>query len=322
MTIFAVDNTEFGWDEVVIAAEAWGEWKPFFEIARQSLACLRWAEKRSQMPGAAEMREEATAFRYARNLISGEETRSWLERWDITVDDWMNYLRGRVMRERWADRLKEIAAAHPSPDNEVIDVIKCYAVCEGKLGQWAHKLAGRAAVAARSGLPAAGKPSAALTPRELVDRIETEFEWQRQQTLSQKLIETKIADCRIEWIRVNSRYVWFPEERIAREAAFCVREDGLTLDEVAYDARGIVQQWNFYLDEIDASLRPYFLATRAGDCLGPIKMIEGFPVFSIVAKTMPITSDPNIRQRAERAIVTSFIEHEINERVKWADVLR
>lgn len=316
MTIFTVEGHEFGWDEIIIAASIWGEWQPFVETTRQSLACLRLATTTGQIPPAAEMRDATTAFRYAHNLISAEDARNWLARWDVTVEDWMNYLRGQSLRERWAARLGEIVAAHPISDREVAEVIRSHAICADKLGEWAIRLAGRAALASTSGALSAGDQS----PFDLITRIETEFKRQQQQTATPKLIETKIADHRLDWIRFDCRYVWFGEERIAREAAFCVTEDGLTLDEVACDARGIVQHWNFYLDEIEASARPHFLTARQGDWLGPIRMLKGFPLFSILAKRMPAADDPHVRERAERAIIASFTKQAINERVKWVIV--
>jgi hypothetical protein len=312
MTMFTIEGREFGWDEIAVAAEVWGEWPPFVESVRQSLACLRFANRTGQMPPADEMRQIANAFRYARNLISAEDARSWLARWQITVEDWMNYLRGQSLRDRWAMQLKDIVAANPVGDEEVAQAIKRHAVCADKLGQWAVRLAGRAAVAANSGSLDAGESS-----RDLIARIETEFERLRQQMVTSKLIETRIALHRLDWIRFDCRYVWFGEERIAREAAFCVIEDGLTLDEVAWDARGIVQQWDFYLDEIEPLARPHFLAARQGDWLGPVKLLEGFPLFSILAKRMPSADDPRIRERAEQSIIASFTRQAINQRVRW-----
>ncbi len=314
MTLFAIKDQEFGWDEIAVAAEVWSEWQPFVESTRQSLACLRLATRTGQMPPAAEMREATTAFRYAHNLISTEDARDWLARWEVRVEDWMNYLRAQWLRKRWATRLGEIVAAHPISDREVAEVIKSHAVCADKLGEWAVRLAGRAAVASHLG----SFDVCDQSPRDLIARIETEFERQQQQAVTPKLIETKIANNRLDWIRFDCRYLWFPEERIGREAAFCVTEDGLTLDEVACDARCRVQQWNFYLDEIEASARPHFLAARQGDWLGPIRMMEGFPLFSILTKRMPAADDPHIRQRAEQAIIGGFIQQAINERVKWA----
>lgn len=313
MTMFSIENREFGWDEIVIAAEVWGEWQPLVESVRQSLACLRLAANTGQPPSAAEMREAANSFRYAHNLISAEDARNWLARWEMTVDEWMNYLRGQLLRERWATRLGEIVTANPVSDHEVSQVIKGHAVCADKLGEWAVRLAGRAAMASHFG----SFDVCDQSPRNLIARIETEFERQRQQAITPKLIETRIAAHRLDWIRFDCRYVWFPEERIAREAAWCVTEDGLTLDEVACDARGIVQEWNFYLDEIEASTRPHFLAARQGDWLGPVKMMEGFPLFSILAKRMPAADDPQIRERAQQAIIASSMQQAMNERVKW-----
>jgi hypothetical protein len=320
MAIFAIEDQEFGWDEIVAAADIWGEWQSFVDNVRQTLACLRSAAKIRQMPTAGETREAANAFRYSRNLISAEDARRWLARCEITVEDWMNYLGGQLLHERWAGRLTEIVTANPISNDEVQEVIKSHAICAGRLDDWALRLAGRAAIAARAGRLWAGEPSPSRSPRDLIARIEAEFERQRQQTITPTLIETKIADRRIEWIHFDCRYVWFPEERIAREAAFCVKEDGLTLDELAYDALGVVQQWNFYLDEIEAPARPHFLAARRGDWLGPIRMMEGFPLFSILAKTMPAADDPQIRERAEHAIISVLMKQAINERVHWAQL--
>ncbi|MGH9935582.1 MAG: hypothetical protein ACREAM_05000 [Blastocatellia bacterium] len=313
MTVFTVNDTEFGWEEMIAAAEVWGEWRPFVEQTRQSLACLLLAAETGQMPSGNEMREAATAFRYAHNLISADETQAWLSAWGMAVDDWMNYLRGQLLRERWANRLDEIVIAHPVSDEEAAEVIKKHAVCSEKFAEWARKLAGRAAVAAKSGLAA----SPGESPGELIERIEAGFEAQRRLAVTPNLLEAKIADHRLDWIRFDCRYLWFPEERIAREAALCVIEDGLTLDEVAYDARGIVQHWDFYLDEIEENVRPRFLAARTGEWLGPMKIMEGFPLFTIVNKQMPTESDPMIRDRAEQCIINSLIEKEMNERVRW-----
>lgn len=313
MNVFTVADKTFGWNEIAVAAELWGTWQPFVHETRQALACLAYATQTNQPALNEAVKEAATAFRYAHNLISAQETQAWLNAWRMTVEDWMNYLRGQLLRERWAGKLDQIVAAHPIGDEAVQAVLQHHAVCAGKFDAWAQKLAGRAAVTAPSG----SLDASDLNPRNLVARIETEFDRLCQQALTPQRIAAKIADHQLDWIRFGCRYVWFPEERLAREASFCVREDGLTLDEVAHDARGIVQQWDFYLDEVDAAARPQFLATRQGDWLGPVRLLEGFPLFAIERKQMPHSDDPCIRQRAEQAIVMSLIEAESNKRVKW-----
>lgn len=312
MTVFTVANREFGWDEIVIAAEVWNEWQPFIETTRQSLACLQLAEKSNQLPKPAEIRDAATAFRYAHNLISAEETNAWLQRWQISVDDWMTYLRGRCLRDRWAGQLDEIVAACSISDDSLTAVIKHHAVCSDRLRDWAIKLAGRAAVAARS-----SDFFTIQSSIDLITHIESEFEQKRQQTITPKLIENQIAHHQLDWICFDCRYLWFAEERVAREAAWCVSEDGLTLDEVAQEAHGEIKSWKVYADEIDVQVRPYFLAARQGEVLGPLKIWQGFPLFSLLNKKLPAVDDPQIRARAEHSILASFTEHAIFEQVKW-----
>jgi hypothetical protein len=313
MNMFTVETREFGWDDVVIAAQVWGEWADFVETVRNALACLRFATKTERLPSSAQMRETANAFRYARNLISGEETRVWLETWGMNVELWMDCLRGQYLRQLWAVRLKEIGECHRITDGEVAAQIRTYAVCEGKLEQWAHKLAGRAAVAASKNL----LRDESLSARQLIKNIEAEFQLSRATKISPKLIEAKIAAHRLDWIHYECRCLWLSNEKVAREAAWCVSEDGLTLDQVAVEAKGELRQWSFYADEIETSVRPYFLAARQGDLLGPWKLREKYPLFSLLNKRLPQSNDPHVVTRAEQAIVSSILEQAVNERVKW-----
>src|SRR5262245_36242643 len=118
MTVFTINETEFGWEEIVAAANAWGEWQAFVLSVRQSLACLRYASEINQLPTAGEVREATTQFRYAHNLISAEDTQLWLDRWEMTANDWMNCLRGQLLVQHWGTRLSEIVAAHPISEDD------------------------------------------------------------------------------------------------------------------------------------------------------------------------------------------------------------
>jgi hypothetical protein len=318
MTMFTIANRNFGWPEIVIAAQVWGEWQPFIESVRQSLACLRWATKNNELPQASELRQAATAFRYAHNLISAEEANQWLRRWEMTIEDWMNFLRGQLLQGCWAQHLDEIVAAYPVSDQEVTEVTKRYAVCADKLRDWAVKLAGRAALAAGSDELNVGKHFTISSSDDLIVAIEAEVKRQQKESITAKLIESKIAHHRLDWMHFDCRYLWFAEERVAREAAWCVSEDGLNLDEVASQAHATVQLWNFYADEIEEPVRPYFLAARQGALLGPLKIRQGFPLISLLNKQLPQIDDPQIRARAEKAIIASLTEQAMNQRVKWS----
>ena len=103
------------------------------------------------------------------------------------VEDWMNYLRGRLLRDRTC-RLSENRRGKFVSDEEVAEVIKCHAVCAGRLGDWAVKLADE-----RPLLEAAGSRRARLhtrTPRDLV-RNRWRVRTATANIRHSKLIETK-----------------------------------------------------------------------------------------------------------------------------------
>jgi hypothetical protein len=49
-------------------------------------------------------------------------------------------------------------------------------------------------------------------------------------------------------------------------------------------------------------------------------MQEGFPLFALDKKSMPSAADPRIHKRAEQAILASFMDNAMNERVQWVSL--
>lgn len=304
MSIFSINETEYGWEEILAAARVWGEWDEALLQVRQGAA----AQRRGN-PSPADVQAAATQFRYKHKLISGQEAQQWLASWNLTVEEWMGYIRRELSRQQGAASDEETSI----PDAEIAAATHVDVICSGRFARWARKLAGRAALAEKSGKRIDPQSS----PRARIEQLEAIYLRECEQAVTLARVQNTIADHRMEWIRFDCRYVWFPEERIAREAAMCVTTDGLSLDEVAYDSRSLVQHWNFYLDEIESPIRPHFLAARAGDWLGPIPMLEGFPLFAIERKSLPTSGDPRVYERAEASILKNLLDLEMNNRIQW-----
>jgi hypothetical protein len=313
MTLFIVNEIEFDWDDILAASQVWGEWDEMLSQARRGVAAERRASLRGDGPSSGDVQAAATRFRYEHNLISGQDAQLWLERWGLTVEDWMGYFRRELLRRQWGDRLERMTEQEAVPDDELAKVMRAEVLCSGRFAMWARKLAGQAAVSAKAGAQLERQAST----RGRIEHVEIAFQNEIVRATTPTRLQAIIADHRMDWMRFDCRYVWFPEERIAREAAHCVAADGLSLDDVAFDARSIVQHWDFYLDELETPVRPHFLAARAGDWLGPIQMMEGYPLFAIERKRPPTSEDPRIRERAEASIVKNLMEQEINHRIKW-----
>jgi hypothetical protein len=204
-------------------------------------------------------------------------------------------------------------------------------ICTGVGESLAAELAGRAAAAAGNPvssdstvhetlparLPPGISPEYAQERVNLLARIDQGAEAFRRSAVTAEAIRREIGHHHTEWIRIDSRAIAFEDEAGAREAAMCMREDGLPLDEVAAAAHATVAESRFYLDDLDLEFRNLFLGARPIDVLGPIFFEGAHTLFRVVDKVMPSEQDPEILQRAEAGVAGRLVAAQAQQRVQW-----
>ena len=350
--LFSVGDTSYIWEDMVLAAYLWGDWVALRRRAGAGLACLRRLDDLGAEDGLDEDEVEAAAaeFRYERDLIAAEDMEAWLDERGLTADGWLEYIRRSLLVEQWAADLEEIQQEYPVGDDEVDEVIVCEAICGGHAAALASRLAARAAVYARTvdeapdrrdGVPAdevkrilaalpadvheRGLPE--LTPEACRARLEPlariEAVWQRfaASLVTPPAIRAQLAVHQLDWIRLSVRSLSLRDPDAAREVALCVREDGRDLAEVATEVGADLGEAEWYLDEVDASLRDHLVGAQGGDFLGPLPLDEGYVLVSVIAKQLPSEEDPNVRARAERALLARAVNREVGKRVRWHESL-
>ena len=142
--VFTVGSQSYGWEDVGLAAVLWGDWATMETEVREGLACLARAED-TDADLDAEVRTAADEFRYARDLLSAEEAEAWLNRWGLSVESWLDYLRRSVLPGRWTADLQGIVAASTVTAKDVVEVILVDGICGGHLARWTGNLTGRVA---------------------------------------------------------------------------------------------------------------------------------------------------------------------------------
>src|SRR5947207_14846157 len=86
-----------------------------------------------------------------------------------------------------------------------------------------------------------------------------------------------------------------PESRdAAQEALFCVREDGMSMEEVAIEGRYPYRRVDFLFEDIPADLQQRFLSVSAGDVLEPVARGDGFELCRIIKKIEPQADDSTL----------------------------
>lgn len=246
------------------------------------------ARPRGDAPGAA-LGEAEARFRYERNLVAGEEMEAWLRAWNVSVREWREYLR------------RELAAAGPGSAPAGADAVWAEAVCSGELERAARELAAAAAAA-----EATGESDLARAHERLV-----------ADAIAPAALDALLRARRADWIRVDCRTLVLPSEPAAKEAALCVRDDGMALAEVAAHAGVEMREHSLYLEDATDDLGKTLLSARTGELVGPLPLANRHVLVLVDDKVDPTLDDPEILRRAQEAARRRVTEREVLNRVTW-----
>ena len=301
--VFSAGKEDYRWADVVRAAELWGRWD---ELRRETANGLAALQRLAEPIDESELAEAAQAFRYARSLLAAEEMQAWLDHWGLSHGGWTAYLRRSIARGRGEQSGSEIEAGE--------DDVWAEAVCSGALAELARDLAARAATADAAGTP----PGPVESDLGRMDDVLTAF---LQAALTPearaKTVELRSSD----WVRLAFRELDFPDDAMAREGALLVREDGLSMAQVAERARVELHERHALVEEVEPSLSKTLLSAPPGELVGPVSMGDRFLLIQLDEKVVPGLDDPVIQDLVEREVPKKALEREVRNRVRWHERL-
>jgi hypothetical protein len=342
--VFSVGPREYVWLDVFLAAMLRGEWRQFERQLGEGLACLAAAaDPLAAWPDDRQIEEAANTFRYERDLITSDETISWLDRAGLTMDAWTDYLVRRLLRDRLHDGSDGLPQRHSSPVTvEDVD-FAAEGLCSGAFDRFGRVLAGRAAAgvgpedARDDGIPGVEHVPVdrlwnehavwldALPPGEVSERVmhlarlESAFRARARAAATDHALASQVARHRLEWTRVDLERVSFDTADAAREAVCCVRDDGLTLTDVAIESRRAVRDTRDLLERIEPELRDVVLCASVDELVGPVAVGPRHEVVCVVDRRPADLADPLVRARADAAAVDQMIAGAILTHVRWAE---
>jgi hypothetical protein len=335
--VFAVGDSVYRWEDVLLAAMVWGDWSALENEVRHGIACVKRCREMGQRLSRREVESAAREFRYTHNLESAAATEAWLRRWRLSAEDWMRYIRRSLLRPRCPESPAELAARYPATQAELSRAAKATGICGGHFDRFARKLAGRAAAYAGAGNSdvdalAAGEVRVPGTERtallglseevcrekvRALDRLEASFRRLRDQVVTPGVVKRFLSSRHTDWVRVGCICLALPTELGAREAALCVQEDGESLNDVATRCRIPAQATSFFLEDVEPRYAPLFLSARPGQLVGPLELQGEYRLFLVKEKALPSEGDAQIRDKVESALMDRAVEHEISQRVRW-----
>ena len=298
--VFSVGGQNYTWADVLAAARSWGHWEELETRTSEGVAALERVEVVE-----ADVDRAGQEFRYARNLLAAEEMEAWLRNWGVTTREWIAYLRRTIAHSRKAGEPGSTAGEAE---------VWAEAVCSGELAQLARELAARATAAEALG----DTPGSVGSDLGQMDEALAAF---RENALTPqskaKALELRSSD----WVRLSYTALELPQAGMAKEAALCVREDGLSLNDVADRAGVSAHEREALLEEVDADLSKPLLSAPPGELVGPVAVGDGFVLLRVNEKVSPTLDDPVINGLLEDEVPRRAIEREMRNRVQWHERL-
>ena len=272
----------------------------------------------------------AEAFRYQHDLITAEETEQWLAERGLTLDDFGDYF----ARQRWPGAIEDeiepddIDFASAPPEQR--ELFTAELILSGGLDRLTTQLIWRLAAVAASDKEDVD-PGAIATERQMFFKrikfdetklgdwlsqigrdsrwfdkaIAMEASYRRccQTLLDPRAREKELVMLRMPLTRFEAEVIELESRDAAQEALFCIREDGMSMEEVATEGRYPYRRISFLEEDAPSDLQQKILSIAVGDVLEPIARGDGFELYRIANKIEPRLDDSVIQQRIDQRLL-------------------
>jgi hypothetical protein len=327
LIVCACEDQEYTARDAIEAAIFRGEldakWKKFLH----RVAAEKQADELDLDPDEPAISGAAEAFRYEHDLITAEETEAWLENRGLTFDDFSDYF----TRQYYAGALHDIVPGeveYASASSELRQLFVAELILSGELDRMTTALMWR--LAARCAEKDPAPDAIAAEERKFLHRnriestqlanwlerlgrdskwfnemltIEAAYRRRCDTLLVPQARQRELVALRLALTRFETEVIELESRDAAQEALFCVREDGMSMEEVAIEGRYPHRRADFLLEDISVDAQQRFLSVSAGDVLDPVARGDGFELCRIIKKVEPQPDDSSVKSRIDQRLL-------------------
>jgi len=264
------------------------------------------------------------AFRYEYDLITAEETEAWLANRGLTFDDFSDYFTRQcyatAIREKIVSDEMEYQCASPDLRRSFLTEL----ILSGDLDRMTSDLMAR--LAARCAGDEPTPDAIAAEERKFLHRnriksaqrtdwleklgrdskwldemlvIEAAYRTHCDRLLVPEARQHELMALRLPLTQFEIEVIELESRDAAKEALFCVRQDGMSMEEVATEGRYPYRRSDFLLEDVPVDAQQRFLSVSAGNVLEPIARGDGFELCRVVSKIEPQADDPSVQSRID-----------------------
>ena len=329
-------------DAANFRGELEAKWKEFLETVEAEKRC---DELELDLDEAA-ISSGAEAFRYEYDLVTAEETEAWLANRSLTLDDFSAYFTRHYFANALNGEIGPVEVEYQRASPELRDLFLAELILSGELDRLTTAFMWR--LAARCAEKNPHPDAIAVAGQKFFDRHEIEpaqlaewleklgrdSEWfnlmlvidaayrtRRDRLLVPQARQHELAALRLSLTRFETEIIELESRDAAKEAFFCVREDGMSMEEVATEGRYPYRHADFVLEDISLEAQQKFLCVSPGQVLKPIERGDGFELCRIEKKIEPRLEDPRVKSRIDQRLldrhfselVSKYVERRLGE---------
>jgi len=341
--VFSCGSKDYTVRDVIDAAHFRGELEPLWSGLLAGVKAEEMARETDLELDDAELDSAAIAFRYQYDLITAEETEKWLEQRGLSLADFSDYF----ARAQWALEMRGKVKAPQIPvvsaSAEQRDLLAAELTLSGELDRMANRLAWRVVAMAkgeqgekdacrsaqrdlffkRAGLSAGlvadwlhglGREESWLGE---MASMEANYRDECTRVLTTSQREREMTSLRLPLTRFDVEMIELESRDAAREAFMCVRDDGMSMSEVAREGQYPFHQTEMVLEQISDDLQQKFLSLTPGSLLEPTPREDGFLLTKILDKKEPSLDEPEVLERVDRRILERHFTELSSGRIQW-----
>jgi hypothetical protein len=342
--VFSCGNDAYTVRDLIDAAFFRGQVDPIWaEMLRLIAAEKRAAELDLEIDEAA-LDEASEKFRYEHDLITAEEIERWLEARGLALEEFSDFF----ARHYWGSVLKGKVEAEEidylTAPAELRGLLTAELILSGELDEMAARLGQRVAAGREANgedvepgsileerrrfLERAGIASTQLT--HLLGQLERDHPWLEEMLRMEALSQSKASALPTPEARAREfRWLRLPLTRFAveiielespdaaREALLCVRNDGLSMAEVANEGRYPYRCTAVLLEDVPEDSQQKFISVTPGSVLDPIPRGDGFQLCRVLEKKEADPDDPAVRERIDQRIIERHFSELCEKHIRW-----
>lgn len=303
-------------DDILTAARARGDFESFQVAWSKRSVAARLAAASDQSPSEAEVEAAIESFRYARELVSGEECDRWLEARGLDFDDLVDSVTRRLQS---ALAPQDTAAAEGSEalresEAELERLLIVDILLADEFNAWARSLARSIALAAHSDPAHFAAATAEELPWKELDDARAAA---TAAVTTPARRQSALAARRLDLVRVEFEQAEFDSAGAAREAVLCAREDQASLRATAEANAFPCRVATAFLADLPPAWSEALTSTRLGEAVIPRDSDGCYVVLAPLVRQEPSLDDPEVCARLDRALVDQYFRALEARHIRW-----